>query len=232
MIDFYFNLRLSKTKNYCIIKHMAYLHQIITYFGYLAVTLTSFLGYPGIFILMTMESMIIPLPSELVMPFAGFLVTTGRFNFWLVIIASSLGSLCGSLISYWIGYWGGEKLVRKFGRYVFLDEQDLTKAERWFYRRGEITIFVARFVPVVRHLISIPAGVGKMNLKKFCVYTIIGATIWNSFLAYAGLIAGKNWGILRKYSEIISLPITIIIIVVLIVMVLRHIRNHKIKTDG
>ena len=206
---------------------MIYLHQIIASLGYLAITITSILGYPGIFILMAMESMVIPLPSELVMPFAGFLVTTGRFSFWLVVVASSLGSLAGSLISYWMGYWGGEKLVRKFGRYVLLDEQDLKKTEGWFNKRGEITIFIARFVPVVRHLISIPAGIGKMNLKKFCIYTIIGAAIWNSFLTYTGLILGKNWGTLRKYSESISLPITIIIIIILAIMVIRHIKNHK-----
>ena len=119
------------------------------------------LGYPGIFILMTLESMIAPVPSELVMPFAGFLAAQGEFNLILVVFFSSLGSLCGSLISYYLGKKGGYPLVARFGKYFFLDETDLQKTTHWFERRGEKTIFISRFIPIVRHLISIPAGMGK-----------------------------------------------------------------------
>jgi len=206
---------------------MSYLHQIIALFGQFAIVTTSFLGYPGIFVLMVMESMIIPIPSEAVLPFAGFLVQTGKFNFWLVWISASLGSLVGSFISYYMGLYGGEKLVRKWGKYVFLDDTDLIKTENWFKKRGEITIFIARFVPVVRHLISIPAGIGKMDLKKFTFYSIAGASLWNLFLIYVGMTLGKHWELLREYTKYISLPIAILIILGLIYFVFKHIKDKK-----
>ena len=129
--------------------------------GSWAVQITDFLGYTGICFLMALESMVVPLPSELVMPFAGFLVHQGRFSFTGALIAATLGSLIGSLISYAMGYYGGEIFVKKIGRYLLLDEKDLEWSEKWFAKRGEATIFFARFVPVVRHLISIPAGLAK-----------------------------------------------------------------------
>lgn len=200
---------------------------ILDYIGQLAIKTIEFLGYPGITILMTLESMIVPLPSELVMPFAGFLTEVGKMNFWLVIFFSSLGSLLGSLISYYLGYYGGKKFILKFGKYLLLDVTDLEKTEKWFQDRGDKTIFISRFIPVVRHLISIPAGIGKMNLKKFCLYTIAGATLWNSFLAYCGYILGENWDKIRYYSEYFSVSMAIILLLAGICFIYRHFKNKS-----
>ena len=200
---------------------------IFDYIGQLAIKTIEFLGYPGITLLMILESMVVPLPSELVMPFAGFLAEAGRMNFWLVILFSSLGSLLGSLISYYLGYYGGKRFVLKFGKYLLLNVTDLEKTERWFQKRGDKTIFFSRFIPVVRHLISIPAGIGKMNLKKFCLYTIAGATLWNSFLAYCGYALGENWNKIRYYSEYFSATITIILLFAGISFVYRHFKNKR-----
>ncbi len=187
-------------------------------------------GYPGVLILMALESMIAPVPSELVMPFAGFLAGQGQMNFWLVILASSMGSLIGSLISYYIGKKGGYPLVKKYGKYLLLDEVDLQKAEQWFQKRGEKTIFISRFIPVVRHLISIPAGVGRMNLKKFCLYTVLGATLWNSFLAYLGFVLGQRWELVHQYTEPLSIAVVIILVVAVIVLAYRHIKHKKVHS--
>jgi len=208
---------------------MQYLHQILSVIATLAINITSYLGYPGIFVLMAAESMVIPLPSELVMPFAGFLVSTGRFNFALAIIASTLGSLAGSLISYWLGAYGGEKIVIRWGRYLLLDTEDLKQTEKWFAKRGDITIFIGRFIPVVRHLISVPAGIGKMNLKKFIAFTLSGAACWNTILLILGYLLGVNWEYIRKFSEYFSLPLAGLIILALIYLAYRHAVKKKRK---
>ncbi len=200
---------------------------ILSLLGVLATKIISILGYAGIFFLMMTESMVFPTPSELVMPFAGFLAAQGRFSFALVILFSSLGSIVGSLISYALGYYGGNRLILKYGKYLLLDEHDLKKTEEWFARRGERTVLISRFIPVVRHLISIPAGIGKMDLKKFCIYTLIGATLWNTFLAYLGYLLGENWAEVRHYSEYISIPVAILILIAGAYTVYRHVKHKK-----
>lgn len=210
---------------YLTIESLKSLTGILSHIGEFVVKTIDFLGYPGITVLMALESMIFPMPSELVMPFAGFLAVDGKMSFWLIILFSSIGSIIGSLISYYIGYYGGNKFILKFGKYFLLDVTDLEKTERWFHRRGERTIFISRFVPIVRHLISIPAGIGKMDMKKFCFYTIIGATIWNSILAYAGYILGKNWNLVRHYSEYASMVAAVLIVLVGTYFVYHHYRN-------
>lgn len=204
---------------------MGIISSILGYVGMFSMSVISFLGYPGVFIMMALESMIFPIPSELVMPFAGFLIAQGKLNFPLVIIFSTFGSLFGSLLSYYIGKYTGDQLVIKYGKYFFLNKSDLEKTHNWFMREGGKTIFISRLVPVVRHLISIPAGIGKMNIKKFCFYTITGATIWNTFLAYLGFIIGENWKIISKYSEYISVPVFIIMLILGIYFVYRHIKK-------
>ncbi|MFA6421878.1 MAG: DedA family protein [Candidatus Buchananbacteria bacterium] len=206
---------------------MQYLHQIVSSLGHFAITVISFLGYFGIFILMVMESMIIPIPSEAILPFGGFLVESGDFNFWLVLLAATFGSLIGSLISYYIGYYGGNAIIKKWGKYLLLDEDDLAKTESWFSKRGELTIFIGRFIPVVRHLISIPAGIGKMDLKRFCIYTFIGAGIWNGILIYIGMILGQHWEELRGKTEYISIAVAVLLVVGIIWFVLRHLNKRK-----
>lgn len=201
---------------------------IATIIGWIASLVTATiaaLGYPGLLLLMALESMIFPLPSELVMPFAGFLAAQGRFSFSLVLVYSTLGSLIGSLVSYYVGYYGGEPVVRRYGRWLLLTKNDLDKTERWFRRRGEVTIFFSRLIPVVRHLISIPAGMGKMKLKRFCLYTVLGAALWNAFLAWLGYLLGKNWELVTQYTEPISVAVLIFLIVACGIFVARHIKK-------
>lgn len=187
--------------------------------AWIANTATHFIdstGYLGIMILMALESMVAPIPSEAVMPFAGFAVSNGTLSWEGVILFSTLGSILGSLIGYLMGAKGGRPLVEKWGKYILLDIHDLDITEKWFTNKGDITVFVCRFIPVVRHLISIPAGIGRMNLLKFSIYTIIGAGLWNSTLTIAGYYLQENWVEIMKYSHIIDYVIVAAIILVVI----------------
>lgn len=166
-------------------------------------------GYFIVAFLMALESMIAPVPSEAVMPFAGFQIFEGKFTFTGTIFFSTLGSILGSLISYFMGAYGGRPFVLRFGRYLLLDVHHLEATERFFARWGDKTIFVSRFIPVIRHLISIPAGIGKMNLWKFSLYTILGAGIWNGFLAWVGFRLKANWEEVMKYSHVADVIILI-----------------------
>jgi len=168
------------------------------------------LGYSGIFILMICESMILPVPSEAVMPFAGYLVQQHQFTMFFVVLYSSIGTIVGSLISYTMGYLGGKPFILKVGKYLLLNKHHLDMTERFFDRHGKLTIFVSRFIPVIRHLISIPAGTGRMNLVSFIVFTIIGGTLWNTFLAYFGFYLGKNWHIIHDYSRYLDILVVLI----------------------
>lgn len=170
-------------------------------------------GYGGVFFLMVLESMIAPVPSEAVMPFAGFLWFLGKMSFWPIVIFSTIGSIVGSLISYAIGSYGGRPLVLKYGKYLLLNEHHLEDTERFFNRFGGKTIFISRFIPVIRHLISLPAGAGKMNIWKFIVYTAAGAGLWNAFLTYFGFYLGSNWGEIRQYTEAIDVAVVVLILV-------------------
>ena len=172
-------------------------------------------GYVGAAGLMTLESMIAPVPSEAVMPFVGFQVADGRWNLWLAIAATSAGSMFGSLLSYWMGYYGGKPLVLKVGKYLFLNERDLERTENFFHHReGILTIFVSRFIPVVRHFISIPAGMGRTPLLPFLGVTFVGATIWNTFLLICGMKLRDHWPVVQKYSHKIDIVVVILIAIV------------------
>ena len=175
----------------------------------------EYLGWPGIVVLMALESMIAPVPSEVVMPFAGYLVAQGKFSFGAALLASSLGSILGSLLSYWMGAYLGRPALLKFGKYFLLNEEHLDWTEKWFKKSGEKTILISRFIPIVRHLISIPAGMARMNISKFSFFTIIGATIWNFILLYAGFKLGSHWELIHEYSS--QLDIIFIVGLVLIV---------------
>ncbi len=160
-------------------------------------------SYLGVFVLMALESMIAPIPSELVMPFAGFLIFSGHFDPLAVMVASSLGSLVGSLLSYGMGMLG-EPVVLRYGRYLLLNPHHLEWTKKFFDRHGGKTIFIARFIPVVRHLISIPAGLARMSLVPFIFYTAVGATLWNGFLTYLGVRLKENWRIVQQYTHILD----------------------------
>ncbi len=184
-------------------------------------------GYFGVFVLMALESMVAPVPSELVMPFAGFLVADGTLNFWLVIVVSTLASITGSLISYFIAYFGEKEFIHRFGRFVFLDKDELDWTQKWFEKRGSITILISRFIPVIRHLISIPAGLAKMDLKRFILFTAVGATAWNAFLLYVGMQLRERWEIVHRYSSQLDLLVVAVVILAVAYYAYRHVKRHK-----
>ena len=184
-------------------------------------------GYFGVFVLMALESMIAPVPSEVVMPFAGYLVLQGKFNFWIVLLASSIGSVFGSLLSYYTGIYGGRPFVLKFGKYLLLEKDHLDWTEKWFRKNGEKTIFISRFVPVVRHLISIPAGIARMPIHKFLIYTFVGASIWNFILLYSGFKLGSHWSKIHQYSRELDIIFVVIVAMFLIYFVWKHHKKRK-----
>src|ERR1043166_1491076 len=153
-----------------------------------------FLGYPGIVLLMAIESACIPLPSEIIMPFSGYLVSTGQMNLWLVALAGAVGCVLGSLVAYWVGSKGGRPLIEKYGRYILVSPHDLDMADRWFAKRGEIIVFVSRMLPAIRTFIAFPAGVARMNLKRFIIYTFAGSFPWCllTFFFFAQNISRKG----------------------------------------
>ena len=159
------------------------------------------MGYPGIFALMEMESSIIPLPSELVMPPAGYLAHQGQMNIWIAIIMGTIGSLFGSYANYFAAHWLGRPLVLKYGKYVWITEEKFAKVESFFLKHGEISIFIGRLLPVIRHLISIPAGIAGMNHLRFSLYTLVGAGMWCTILAWIGYFIGKEQALILKYSH-------------------------------
>ncbi len=202
---------------------------------FLATYITAFIQqtwYITVFVWMIMESMIFPVPSEAIMPFAGFLVATKHFSLRGVIIISTLGSIIWSLLSYAIGYYGGKPFVRKFWKYFLLDEEELHSTEKFFQKKWHITIFISRFIPVVRHLISLPAGMGKMNLTEFIIYTIIGAGLWNTFLTLVGKYLKENRELVMKYSSVVDIVVLAILIGIIGRFIYRQLkkrytRKHK-----
>jgi membrane protein DedA with SNARE-associated domain len=187
-------------------------------------------GYAGLVLLMALESMIAPIPSEAVMPFAGFLIVESKFTWLGVILFSTLGSVLGSLVSYYLGYWGGRPIVLKVGKYFLLDKSHLDTTEKYFTKKGEITIFIARFIPVVRHLISIPAGLAKMNIWKFLIYTVIGACCWNTILTIAGFYLKNNWNSLMKYSHTIDIVVVAVLALAFIYVVYKLVKDYRKRT--
>jgi membrane protein DedA with SNARE-associated domain len=200
------------------------LTEFIVHYATLVISKT---GYIGIGILMTMESMIMPVPSEAVMPFAGFLWFEHKLSFWGIVLASTAGSIIGSLISYCMGAYGGRPLVKKFGKYLLLNEHHLDRTERFFAKHGEITIFISRFIPVVRHLISIPAGLGRMNVARFSLYTIVGAALWNSFLTWLGYRLRDNWETIRQYTEVIDIVLVVLILAAIAFFVYKQVQSMR-----
>jgi membrane protein DedA with SNARE-associated domain len=180
------------------------------------------LGYPGVFILMTLESVNIPIPSEVVMPFSGFLALQGTFNFWAVAFAGTLGNVAGSLLSYYLAEW----IVSIRNKYSFLrvilSEKHLEKTNEWFRKYGAFSIFFGRVVPVIRTFISLPAGIGKMNVVKFTSLTLLGSLIWSVFLTYVGLFLGSNWDTIGSYFRQADYVIVALIVVAALYFVLKR----------
>jgi membrane protein DedA with SNARE-associated domain len=159
------------------------------------------LGYPGIFALMAMESSVIPVPSELVMPPAGYLAQQGQMNMAIVILCGTLGSLVGAYANYFAARYLGRPLLLKYGKYVWITEEKFAKVEIFFKNHGEVSTFIGRLLPVVRHLISLPAGLAGMNHIKFSLYTLLGAGLWVTVLSYIGYFIGANRELIMQYSH-------------------------------
>ena len=188
------------------------------------------LGYPGIFLIMLLECVFPPIPSEVIMPLAGFLVSQGEFNFWGVMLAGTLGSLVGALLLYWLGAWADEvilrKWVRKHGKWIQVSETDIDRAENWFAKHGQSVIFFGRMVPIIRSLISIPAGMERMSMWKFILYTALGSIIWNFLLTYGGILLGENWeqiiGWLDIYQNVVLVMLAILGVLFIIWLIARR----------
>lgn len=172
---------------------------IITELSRFIVSMISMFGYAGIFLTMAIESACIPLPSEIIMPFAGYLVTTGQFTILGVTLAGAIGNVVGSIVAYYAGVWGGRPLVERYGPYVLVSRKDIEMADRWFAKYGEAAVFFGRMLPVVRTFISLPAGVARMNFPRFVLFTFIGALPWCYLMAYIGVKMGEQWEHLRDY---------------------------------
>ncbi len=171
----------------------------------------STLGYPGVALAMAIESACIPLPSEIIMPFSGFLVSTGTFTLLGVTIAGTIGGLIGSLAAYALGHWGGEgavrDVIRKYGKYVFIKEKEFDHSIVWFDKYGSTITFTSRLLPVIRTFISLPAGIAHMPIVPFIVYTTLGSAIWTLLLGYLGMVLGSNWHTLGNYFHGLDLAI-------------------------
>jgi len=193
----------------------------------------STLGYAGVVLLMAIESACIPLPSEIIMPFSGYLVYTGRFNLWLVSLAGAFGCVVGSLAAYWVGMYGGRPLIEKYGRYLLISRHDLDLADRWFARFGEVIVFASRLLPAVRTFIAFPAGVARMNLKRFVIYTFAGSLPWCLGLAYVGQKLGEQWKnnpTLKAVFHRFDFVIGILAVLAVAWWVWRHLRGIRQAT--
>jgi membrane protein DedA with SNARE-associated domain len=194
------------------------------------VAVISAMGYGGVCLLMAIESACIPLPSEIIMPFAGYLVSKGEMNIWGVGIAGAVGCVLGSLVAYWVGMYGGRPLIEKYGRYVLISRQDLELADRWFGRYGEVIIFTSRLLPAIRTFIAFPAGVARMNLPRFVLYTFAGSLPWCLGLAYVGQKLGEKWNkdeTLKTLFHRFDFVIGIIGLLAVIWWVRRHLKHLK-----
>src|SRR5438128_1513074 len=195
----------------------------------------STLGYAGVVLLMAIESACIPLPSEVIMPFSGYLVYAGRFNLWAVSIAGAFGCVVGSLVAYWVGMYGGRPLIEKYGRWVLISRHDLDLADRWFTRFGEVIVFASRLLPVIRTFIAFPAGVARMNLTRFVLYTFAGSLPWCLGLAYVGQRLGEQWDTnpaLKSFFHRFDFLIGIAAAMVIGWWVWRHVKHLRADAHG
>ena len=208
--------------------------RLLEFLSAIIVAVISALGYSGIVLLMAIESACIPLPSEIIMPFSGYLVSTGQMNLWLVALAGAVGCVLGSLVAYWVGMKGGRPVIEKYGRYLLVSKHDLDMADRWFEKRGEIIVFVSRMLPAIRTFIAFPAGVARMNLKRFIIYTFAGSFPWCLGLAYVGQKLGEKWNkddTLKTWFHRFDFLIGIAAVILAVWWIWRHV-GHLRKEDA
>ena len=199
---------------------------LVEFFSETVIHLIESLGYWGIFLGMTIESTCIPLPSEIIMTFAGYVVYEGKMAFWGVVLVGTLGNLVGSLIAYYIGWWGGRPLLEKYGKYILITPNKLNLADEWFERYGHEAVLISRLLPGLRTFISLPAGITHMNLKKFILYTVVGSLPWCFVLTYIGVLMGPNWTTIESYFRYLDILVGIGIVVFL-VYIIYHYRGKE-----
>lgn len=189
------------------------------------------LGWPGVVLMMAIESACIPLPSEIIMPLAGWmLIEKAGLSIWFIALAGfcgAIGNVIGSLVAYWVGAKGGLPLLYRYGRYILITHHDLERANHWFGKYGQWITFIARFVPGVRTFISLPAGIARMPLAKFSFYAFVGSFIWSAPLAYGGYVLGQNWEELRTAMRPFDLPILVAVIILILVFVWLRLRTRR-----
>ncbi len=196
---------------------------LVLWFANIIISFIETYGLLGIMITMTLESALIPLPSEVIMPFAGFVSWSkgSWLFFWQSVIVATFGNLLGSIMLYYVGAFGGRSLIIKYGKYLLISEKELRNAEEWFQKRGEITILIGRMMPAVRTVISLPAGIFRMHITKFVVFTVIGSIPWNIILAYFGYILGIHWMMILNYSVYIDIIGILALVVLIVIMFIR-----------
>ena len=206
------------------------LHKIIAWLAGIVTAVIVALGYPGVILFMALESACIPIPSEIIMPYAGFLVSQGKMSLWGAAFAGAFGCMLGSMVAYWAGIKGGRPLVEKYGRYIFISQHDLDLADRWFGRWGQPMVFLARLLPVIRTFISFPAGIERMNFPLFTLLSFAGSLPWCYFLAWIGMKAGDHWDtMLGPWFHRFDFAIVGLGILAAIWWIQRH-RKHAVKT--
>lgn len=193
-------------------------------------------GYFGIALLIAIENIFPPIPSEIILTFGGFMTTKSEMNIWLVTFAATIGSVAGAIALYYIGRLVTPKrlgwLIDKWGFILRVKKSDIEKAESWFLTRGSLTVFFCRFIPIVRSLISIPAGMAHMNMGKFLIYTTFGTIIWNTLLSHLGALAGENWEIIVNYISTYSHIVLVVLVVIVVGVVLWFFYNRSIKAKN
>lgn len=203
------------------------MHTILDVIFSFLIFIIQFLGYGGIFLLSLLESANIPIPSEIILPFSGFLAAKGVFAFWWVVAFGTLGNLTGSLVSYAGAYYFGRKPIEFLSRFFLVSMADLERAENWFKKYGNTSVLFARFVPVIRTFISFPAGMFKIKLSSFVALTLLGSFLWSWALTYFGFVLGENWQILEGYFRQFDYVILALLVLVNLWWIRRHIRQKK-----
>jgi membrane protein DedA with SNARE-associated domain len=186
-------------------------------------------GYVGVALLMAIESANIPLPSEMILPYAGFLVQQGKMNLHLAALAGAIGCLVGSLPCYWLGLWGGERFIEKYGKWILVDTHDLQQGRQWVDKFGDLAFFICRMLPIVRTFISVPAGVLKASFWPFVTYTFLGSLIWSYLLVYVGIVYGNNMAEFKHLWHKFDIAIALVILILGGLYVYKHIAKKFVK---
>lgn len=203
---------------------MGPLEPVLTAIGQWVAGVIQSMGYPGIVLLMAIESACIPLPSEVIMPFAGYLVWQGKMDLHLASFAGAMGCAVGSALAYWVGIWGGRPFVERYGKYLLIRRRDLDWADRWFARYGDAAIFFSRLLPVIRTFISLPAGIARMPFWRFLVLSFLGSIPWCYLLAWVGLQLGEHWRDIRRYFHGADLVIGVLLVAGFAFWLWHHLR--------